>query len=221
MKKILLSALAFSSLLFSYAQTKLNSKKYPSLFWEITGNGLTKPSYLFGTMHVSSKMVFHLPDSFYLGIKNVDVVALETNPESWQEDLVKYDVDGNSSNSLRYPWNNFRQMPDDYLNIRTLQFNRYEKQIEAALYSRPSTINNLLYRNYSDYSSDFEENTYLDMYIYQVGKKMGKRVAGVEKYDESMKLMMEAYRDAAKEKIHKQRSYDNDETYSADKLQEA
>jgi uncharacterized protein YbaP (TraB family) len=221
MKKILLSALAFSSFFASHAQTKTDSKKYPSLFWEITGNGLTRPSYLFGTMHVSSKMVFHLPDSFYLGIKNVDVVALETNPESWQEDLVKYDVDGNSYSNLRYPWNNFRQMPDDYLNIRSLQFNKYEKQIEAALYSRPSTINNLLYRNYSDYSSDFEENTYLDMYIYQVGKKMGKRVAGVEKYDESMKLMMEAYRDAAKDKNHKQRSYDNDDTYSADKLQEA
>jgi hypothetical protein len=166
--------------------------------------------------------VFHLPDSFYLAIKNVDVVALETNPESWQEDLVKYDIDDNSyRRQLPYFWNNFKQMPDDYLNIRTLQFGRYEKQIEAALYSRPSTINNLLYRNYSDYSSDFEENTYLDMYIYQVGKKMRKQVAGVEKYDESMKLMMEAYRDAAKEKNRKQRSYDSDENYSADKLQEA
>ena len=220
MKKIVLSALAFCSILLCDAQTKA-SKKYPSLFWEITGKGLSRPSYLFGTMHVSSKMVFHLPDSFYLGIKNCDVVALETNPESWQEDLVKYDVDANSSGRSRFPWNNFTQMPDDYLNIRTLQFDRYEKQIEAALYSRPSTINNLLYRNYSDYSSDFEENTYLDMYIYQVGKKMGKKVAGVERYDESMKLMMEAYRDAAKEKTHKQRSYDSDDTYSTDKLQEA
>ena len=36
-----------------------------------------------------------------------------------------------------------------------------------------------------------------------------------------MKLMMEAYRDAAKEKNRKQRSYDSDENYSADKLQEA
>jgi uncharacterized protein YbaP (TraB family) len=222
MKKLVLLAFYSSLVLLSGAQTNTNSKKYPSLFWEITGNGLSRPSYLFGTMHVSSKLVFHLPDSFYLAIKNVDVVALETNPESWQEDLVKYDVDDNSyRRQLSYFWNNLKQIPDDYLNIRTLQFGKYEKQIEAALYSRPSTINNLLYRNYSDYSSDFEENTYLDMYIYQVGKKMRKQVAGVEKYDESMKLMMEAYRDAAKEKNRKQRSYDNDENYSADKLQEA
>lgn len=216
-----MSVLSFSLIFLSEAQTRVNPKKYPSLFWEITGNGLTKPSHLFGTMHVSSKMVFHLPDSFYLSIKNVDVVALETNPESWQEDLVKYDIDSYSPGDLRYPWNNFSQVPDDYLNIHTLQFDKYEKQVEAALYSRPSIINNLLYRNYSDYSSDFEENTYLDMYIYQVGKKMGKRVTGVEKYDESMKLMMEAYRDAAKDKNPRERSYDRDGTYSPDKLQDA
>lgn len=222
MKKIVSLLLSLYFITFSDAQQRANPKKYPSLFWEISGNGLSRPSYLFGTMHVSSKLVFHLPDSFYLTMKNVDVVALETNPESWQEDLVKYDLGDNSYlRRMRYAWSSFKQMPDDYLNIRTLQFSKYEKQIEAALYSRPSVINNLLYRNYSDYSSDFEENTYLDMYIYQVGKKMKKRVAGVEKYDESMKLMMEAYRDAAKEKDRKQRSYDNDENYSADKLQEA
>ena len=73
-------------LLNTFAQ-KDKQKKYSSVFWEITGNGLSRPSYLFGTMHVSSKMAFHLSDSFYLGIKNADVVALETNPGSWQEDL--------------------------------------------------------------------------------------------------------------------------------------
>src|SRR5215831_4039642 len=74
MKKILLLLFTFCFIVFSYSQTKNNSKKYPSLFWEITGNGLSRPSYLFGTMHVSSKMVFHLPDSFYLAIKSADVV---------------------------------------------------------------------------------------------------------------------------------------------------
>src|SRR3954468_1649078 len=66
-------------------------KKYPSLFWEISGNGLSKPSYLFGTMHVSNKMVFHLSDSFYNAIKNTDAVALELNPDLWQHQMVKMD----------------------------------------------------------------------------------------------------------------------------------
>src|SRR5439155_19793164 len=68
---------------------KPGPKKYPSLLWEISGNGLKKPSYLFGTMHVSDKLAFHLGDSFYTAIKSADVVALETNPESWQDDYSK------------------------------------------------------------------------------------------------------------------------------------
>ena len=64
----------------SQGPSKTKAKKYPSLFWEISGHGLKKPSYLFGTMHVSSKIAFNLADSFYLAIKNSDVVALETQP---------------------------------------------------------------------------------------------------------------------------------------------
>src|ERR1044071_10255875 len=84
-----------------FAQKKPLPGKYPSLLWEITGNGIKKPSYLFGTMHVSSKMAFHLSDSFYLGIRNADVVALETDPSSWQEDLSKYDMEAQVYNYFR------------------------------------------------------------------------------------------------------------------------
>jgi hypothetical protein len=64
----------FCSLLLQ-AQPKIKVKKYPSLLWEITGNGLKKPSYLIGTMHVSSKLAFHLTDSFYIAIRSADIVA--------------------------------------------------------------------------------------------------------------------------------------------------
>ncbi len=172
-------------------------------------------------MHVSSKIAFHLADSFYLGIRQADVVALETNPESWQEDMSKYDVEYNSSSGLSGNWGNFLSIPDDYLNISTLRFYHYDKKIEQALYSTPSAINNLLYRSFGNESSDFEEDTYLDMYIYQCGKKWGKKVAGVEKYGESMKLMAEAYHDAILDNDQKDRSFDGDNNYSPDKIQEA
>ncbi|MGZ8523478.1 MAG: TraB/GumN family protein [Chitinophagaceae bacterium] len=205
-----------------FAQPKLKTRKYPSLLWEIRGNGLAKPSYLFGTMHVSSKLAFHLADSFFLGIRNADVVALETNPESWQEDMSKYELGGGEyQNYSSYEGGNFVQAPNDYLSINTLKFYKYDKKIERALYSNPSTINNLLYRSYGNETSDFEEDTYLDMYIYQCGKKWGKKVAGVERYGESMKLMMEAYKDAAKDRNTRERSFDNEDGYSTGKLQEA
>ncbi|HEX5654667.1 MAG TPA: TraB/GumN family protein, partial [Chitinophagaceae bacterium] len=202
------------------AQTTPKKNKYPSLLWEISGNGLTKPSYLFGTMHVSSKIAFHLADSFYVGIRQADVVALETNPESWQEDMTQYET-GQQEAAFNRRFGGYRSVPNDYLSINTLKFYKYDKKIERSLYSSPSAINNLLYRSYGNETSDFEEDTYLDMYIYQCGKKWGKQVAGVEKYGESMKLMQEAYRDAMRDKNKKNRNYEVDEEYSAGRLQEA
>ena len=178
---VLIVALVFCFLAQSQVKSKI--KKYPSLFWEISGNGLKKPSYLFGTMHVSSKIAFNLSDSFYLAIRNSEVVALETNPETWQEDMNNFDL-----SSLDYEYSTGSgDLPNDYLNIRTLRVGKYEKKLEMAMFSKPSMINNLLYRTQSDYNSDFEEDTYLDLYIYQTGKKLGKKVAGVERYEESMR----------------------------------
>lgn len=217
MKRIFFFLIATLSYLILPAQSSINKKKYPSLLWEITGNGIKNPSYLIGTMHVSSKQAFNLPDSFYIAIRNTQMVALETNPETWQEDMSKFEITSNDAAQ-----NSYLSMPDDYLTINTLKFYKYANKIQRALFSNPSTINNLLYRSYGNESSDFEEDTYLDMYIFQCGKKWGKKIAGVEDYGKSMQLMAEAYKDAATDKTKKDRSYgDNDGTYSADKLQDA
>lgn len=223
MKKLILLFPAVILALSLPAQKKPKPGKYPSLLWEITGKGMKKPSYLFGTMHVSSKIAFHLSDSFYLGIKNADVVALETNPESWQEDMDKYEMEsGQDYRTANSRFSNFMAMPDDYLSVNTLKFYRYDEKIENALSSNPSVINNLLYRTYGEERADYEEDTYLDMYIYQCGKRWGKKIAGVERYEESMRLMMEAGKDAAKDKTpQKERSYDYESEYSPAKLQEA
>ncbi len=212
----LISLILISTTTFGQVKTK----KYPSIFWEISGNGLKKPSYLFGTMHVSSKLAFHLSDSFYVAIRNAEVVALENNPESWQEGMNEYDLNAYDE----YPkgqngWN--AEMPRDYFTIQTLRIGKYEKKLELALFMKPAVINNLLYRNNSGRGSDFEEDTYLDLYIYQTGKRLGKKIAGVEEYAESMRLMGEAYKDAAIEVSRKEKSFDYDEEYSLHKLQEA
>lgn len=184
----------------TFAQKK-PAGKYPSLLWEITGNGLTKPSYLFGTMHVSSKMVFHLSDSFYLALKSVDAVALELNPDTWQGEMV-------NMNRIKQNYNSFVRSPrGDYLTENSFRISRYDDELKAALSSEPTIVNSLLYRSYKE-REDFEEDTFLDLYIYQTGKKLGKRATGVEDYFETEKIVMEAYADMAKEK--KKKSIDTD-----------
>ncbi|MBS1511410.1 MAG: TraB/GumN family protein [Bacteroidetes bacterium] len=200
---------SLSVLSASSQQTNKTEKKYQGLLWEITGNGLTKPSYLFGTMHVSNKLAFHLADSFYYAIKSVDVVALETNPANWQDDFTNTST--SNSRYSAYDYFRFLDVPNDYLRKKTFALDRYEGNIKLALATEPAMINGMLYRTYNQ-GADFEEDTYLDMYIFQTGSKLGKKMTGVENFEESEKLVAEAYKDEAKERRSGKRE-ENDYNY--------
>lgn len=207
MKQIFVAVLLLYTL---SANAQKTPKKYPSLLWEITGNGLKKPSYLFGTMHVSSKTVFHLSDSFYNAMRSVEVVALELNPQDWQKDMY-YLQDGEKD--LK---NYTSGSSDDYLSVNSFKIEKYEDEVKYALNSEPQIINSLLYRTYKG-EQDYEENTYLDLYIYQTGMKLGKRAAGVENFLETEKIMIEAYRDMANEKTKKYVNYYDEDMYDIQK----
>src|SRR3984885_12394351 len=190
-------------------------KKYPALLWEITGNGLQKPSYLFGTMHVSSKLVFHLSDSFYLDIKNADVVALELAPQLWQDQLFRFQT---MQSNLRF----YTQgAPNDLINERCFQLEKYDDRLKSAFSEEPTIINGLLYRTYHT-RADFEEDTYLDLYIYQTGRKLGKQATGVENYFQTERLVMEAAQDMMKDKKKRPPDTDGESAYEIErKTQEA
>ncbi|MDB5202532.1 MAG: lipoprotein [Ferruginibacter sp.] len=209
----------FISLFFVFSTTvsaqKLNVPKYNALLWEISGNGLKKPSYLFGTMHVSNKLAFHLSDSFYYAMRKVDAVALELNPESWQAQMVRLNT--LNENYTAYVQNG----GNDFLTEKSFRIGKYDDILKAALSTEPPVVNSLLYRSYIA-REDFEEDTFLDLYIFQTGRKLGKAPAGVEDYYESEKLVMEAYSDMAKEKKKKEIDLDGESMSSlVEKMQNA
>ncbi|MEO8710998.1 MAG: TraB/GumN family protein, partial [Parafilimonas sp.] len=211
-----LAALCLLLFLFNCLSAQ-NSKtpKYPSLFWEITGNGLKKPSYLFGTMHVSNKMAFHLSDSFYNAIQHTDMVALELNPENWQKDMVKM-------NAAQEELENFyKDNTTQYITESSFKTDDYYDKLKAALTADPQQINSLLYRTFS-VQQDYEENTYLDLYIYQTGRKFGKLAGGVEDYYQTQKILFEAYAAMAKERIKNPAKTNSSSNADVDKkIQEA
>jgi uncharacterized protein YbaP (TraB family) len=79
LKKIALLLLLCASSAFA------QEKKYQSLLWEVSGNGLTKKSYLYGSMHVSDKVSYHLSDAFFTHLLNADIVANESEPSTWTD----------------------------------------------------------------------------------------------------------------------------------------
>lgn len=150
-------------------------KKYQSLLWEVSGKDLTKKSYIYGTMHVSDKVSYHLSDAFYEHLLNADMVANESDPATWHDMMHLYDY--------QYPnvyesgfYKKFYQRPIDKSILPTIFLvNDY-------------MMNNLLFRT-NNFRSEYQEETYLDMFIYQAARKFNKKNVGLEDAFESMKLM--------------------------------
>jgi uncharacterized protein YbaP (TraB family) len=80
MKKIIFWMLGMLTALFAFPQkTKTTTKLQNTLLWRISGKGLTKSSYLFGTMHILCADDAKLNDSLKEAIKNCDEVYFEIN----------------------------------------------------------------------------------------------------------------------------------------------
>ncbi|RYZ46318.1 MAG: TraB/GumN family protein, partial [Sphingobacteriales bacterium] len=91
----------------------------------------------------------------------------------------------------------------DYFREATFTGGDFVNQLQGALRFEPELNDALLYRTESR-MDNFQEDTYLDLYIYQTGKKLGKQTAGVETFMGSQRMMVEALVDAAAEKDKKQ-----------------
>ena len=189
--------------LLTYGQT---NKLANTLLWEISGNGMPKPSYLFGTMHVSDRIAFHLQDSFFMALQNVDYVALEQNPELWLDDMLNSKTYDAIKNMATMFMNN---TPDYYDEM--LEFNPFNSRLlKSALAESNQLVNNLLYRFGNGMNINYQEGTYLDMYIYQTGKKLNKEIVGLEEFEQSMQMVIKAMiPDDDKEKVKSRTGYEN------------
>lgn len=156
------------TLLLLLAATSLfaQQKKYQGLLWEVSGNGLKKNSYLYGSMHVSDKVSYHLSDAFYTHLLAADLVANESEPSTWMNlmGFVGNELNRNNSNKL---YAGFFMEPATKQSLYPLfRSNNY-------------TINNLLFRT-NEVQKDYQEETYLDMFIYRTGRKYHKKTVGLE-----------------------------------------
>ncbi|MBA3665803.1 MAG: TraB/GumN family protein [Bacteroidetes bacterium] len=174
MKRYLILFLVLPTLIFSQ-----HSKKYPSLLWKISGKGLKTPSYLYGTMHVSNRVAYHLSEQFFDALKSVDVVGLETNPGEWLQNMEKtgeLSQINQFSNPYLYNQNFYKS---------TFSIASSDKRLLQGILSYdPDIINGLLYRHNRS-KENFEENTYIDLFIFQSASKLNKQVISLEDFVES------------------------------------
>lgn len=166
-------------------------EKMTGLLWQISGKGAPKPGYLYGTMHVSEKLVFNLSDSFFIALRASDMVALETDHDEWQQFTEDINTDDVSDQTIYRSGPGIRR---NYQNLYNESF-RFEAPendlLGAILSSKPMMTNEFLYRSNS-YRQEYEEDTYLDLFIFQAGRKLGKKVIGLETIEGSYEAAMRA-----------------------------
>jgi uncharacterized protein YbaP (TraB family) len=206
MKRLAIAILVFltTAVVETNAQA-VKADKYPALLWEITGNGLSKPSYLYGTMHVSDKLAFNLQDTFFIALKNCEAVALELTMEEWMDDALKmqdaqlfHHISPFVSQPARFYQLAFElNLPKEQALINLLQFS-------------PGIANKMMYRN-EQADADFQEGNFLDVFIFQAGKKWNKKLIGLEDFKVNMELSRKANE-------YKTEDTENDEVRSRLKL---
>lgn len=159
------------------------AQKYQSLLWKISGNGLVKSSYLYGTMHVSGRIAYHLGEEFYSALNGADAMALESNPIIWLKEI-------NNSRDANLFLGEYaiskRIFGDFYTNAFRVSVPK-NAELGEALSSDNFLMNWLLYRE-NKRMADFEEDTFLDMFIYQAGSKNNKPVFSLEDFLETNRV---------------------------------
>lgn len=162
---IILASLIFQS---SVAQ-KITSK---TLLWRISGNGLQKPSYLYGTMHLKDRRLFFFGDSVYKNIQSSDGFAMEIDPAEMMDSVFSKLSERDTTSLLRKAL--------DKREYAALS-GKLEKKlgIPADKITRKKLIE---YRNnwYKKIRKKDDMQTFVDIYLYDLARKQGKWIGGIE-----------------------------------------
>ncbi len=152
-----------------YANSQINN----TLLWKITGNNLQKPSYIYGTMHLTDKRVFNLGDSVLQKMVECEAFANEIYLDSL---TIKLFEDAN-------------QKLDSIL---TEKYFDEKSEINEALNESESSsgidknylkkLNPGLLKYFMEKKSDASKymNVALDAYLLGIGKKLNKKITSLE-----------------------------------------
>ncbi|MGB0522419.1 MAG: TraB/GumN family protein [Flammeovirgaceae bacterium] len=148
-----------------------DKKEAYSLLWEISGNGLEKNSYLFGTMHVRDRRAFEFSDSVLVYLDRADMFASEIHPDSL--------ISGRWSDVY---------FNEQYLSVENVLTDSSKLGIEALKYERPLLLQALLTRSQPQ---DDDKPTFVDAYLFNLARIQNKPTFGLESIQEQFGISYE------------------------------
>lgn len=164
----------------------LSSHSSAQLLWKVSGNGLEKPSYLFGTHHLISKEQIPDFDKMIQFVKEVDVVVGEMDLSNMLELQLKLMKGATMKDSTL----NELLSSDDYiavdeafkevLGMGVKKFSNYKPMMLNSLYTT------MLYLKQQNLKKEPEA---IDMMIQKFGKKSKKTIVGLETIEQQIDIL--------------------------------
>ena len=158
------------------------AQKTPStLLWRISGNGLGKPSFLYGTIHLNDKRLFYFGDSLYHYLEQAEAFHIEIDADSVINATVRKWTEHNNGRFLKSLMNQKEyekvadklskslHKPADKITTRDVWLAKNRRSAEA-------------------YQKGDMQN-FMDLYLYGIAKKQGKLVGGIEDVEDQMSIL--------------------------------
>jgi hypothetical protein len=160
---------------FSFGHTQSITKG--SLLWEISGNGLAKPSYLFGTFHIMCKDQFSVSETLTSKINSTEqfIGELDMDDPNLQASLMQKIVLKDQTIESLMDSSSFRKFNDAFKKITGIpatMLNHYKPFYHLSLL----TLKTIPCLNFVQPETE----------LMQIAKKGGKSVLGLETVNEQM-----------------------------------
>ncbi len=173
------------SILFCAAQ-KPAPPTENTLLWRITGKGLTHPSYLYGTMHLTDDRLFNFSDSLLLAIEKTEGFAMEVDPDDMitvlMEDILN---DVKPTRLLK-----------DVVSKKA--FTKFAPLLSKRIGKKQDvlTVKDVLQEQNKWMQEAYIKGaapTFVDAWLYDLARKQGKWVGGIEDIQDQSGLMEDIF----------------------------
>jgi uncharacterized protein YbaP (TraB family) len=170
------------SFFFSFSVYAQSTTPIPkTMLFRISGKNMKQPSYLFGTLHLKDKRIFHFGDSLYHAIENTDGLAIELNPDEAAAAFIKSLTEKDTTGFISSEINKEAQ-------------DRIKKKLEKKFGVKVNRLTRrqaFLARNewMSSTAKPDDMTTFMDAHLYHIARKMGKWVGGIEDVDDQMNII--------------------------------
>jgi uncharacterized protein len=171
-------------LLFALVSAGIQAQENNSILWEISGNGLSQPSYLFGTLHMIPKKDYFFTPEMEKAFKSCNRLVIEADMFSLslseQVNLAKQAILPNGKTLKNYMdsvgYVQFKQFLHDSLGIKESKIDNKYARI------KPFFLTALLLKEYAGKTKTYEQE------LHKTAKKQKMELIGLETIEFQMSL---------------------------------